>query len=279
MDFEGLKDLYEGAYVLDENRKIVFFNAAAERMTGFKAGDAVDRFEHDNLMNIIDENGMQLSILPRYKEDELVYIQHALGHRIPVYMKTLPFDTDQESSLLVELFHEAKAKNHANLAKGAVDRVTGLANKGYVAYLIQHKLAAYRGFGIPLGIFMVDIDNFEAMNQTYGKSFCDRIFKMIGTSYKESLLTADLVGRWHGDSFIVLVDSVSQTDMRRMAEKLRIIAENSAIRGELFKDVEVTVSIGGTKVRTDDSYDSLMERLTAHLKEAKSKGGNSSRVK
>lgn len=279
MAFKWLMDLYEGAYVLDENRKIVFFNPAAERMTGFKATDAVGRFEHDNLLNIIDENGMQLSILPRYKEDELVYIQHALGHRIPVYMKTLKLESDLESSLIVELFHEAKSKSTSSLAKGTLDRVTGLANKGYVAYLIKHRLAAYKGFGVPLGIFMVDIDNFEAMNQTYGKSFCDRIFKMIGMSYKASLLTADLVGRWHGDAFIVLMDSVSQADMRRMAERLRIIAENSAIRGELFKDVEVTVSIGGTKIRTDDSYESLMDRLAVNLKTAKSKGGNSSHVK
>jgi GGDEF domain-containing protein len=75
------------------------------------------------------------------------------------------------------------------------------------------------------------------------------------------------------------MDSVSQADMRRMAERLRIIAENSAIRGELFKDVEVTVSIGGTKIRTDDSYESLMDRLAVNLKTAKSKGGNSSHVK
>lgn len=271
MDYKWFDDLYEGVYILDANRRIIYFNKSAERITGFKSDEVVGRFEHDNILNPIDENGMQLCLLPRAKEDERVYLQHQLGHRFPVYMKSLPSD---EGDKIVELFVETCSNRNGLTSKGALDRVTGLANKGYVENVLNYRLSLFKKFGIPMGLFIVDIDDFEAHNQTYGTVFCDHILKMIGMSLKHVFIEADLIGRWRGDEYIVLYSTSSVEGLKEVGEKLRVISENSALRGETFKDVDVSVSVGGTKVRTDDTFDEMMMRLQQNLKTAKSRGGN-----
>jgi diguanylate cyclase (GGDEF)-like protein/PAS domain S-box-containing protein len=274
LDYKWFDAVYEGVYVLDSNRRIVYFNKSAERITGFKSEDVVGRLEHDNILNPIDENGMQLSLIPRFKEDERVYLQHHLGHRIPVFMKSLPVENGDGVAEVVELFVEESTYRCGTNAKGALDRVTGLSNKGYVENVLNYRLSVFRNFNVPMGVFIVDIDDFEAHNQTYGTAFCDHILKMIGMSFKQVFVDADLIGRWRGDEFIVLYGTASSDILKRVGEKLRLIAENSALRGETFKDVDVSVSVGGTNVRTDDTFEEVMKRLQQNLKTAKSRGGN-----
>lgn len=279
VDYELLNQLYEGVYILDTSGRILFWNKGAERITGFVSAEVTDKLSHDNVLNAIDDHGRQLYLSHDEGDAEHVYIQHKMGYRIPVNFKSLPLALDDQTIGVMEIFIETQSQCMNQIGKGAMDKVTGLGNKAYVEHTLINKLNVYRNFGIEFGVLIVDVDNFEANNQTYGRSACDQVLKILAMSFKNVFAQADLIGRWRGDEFVFIFSNGSNKHMKAISERIRIIAENSALRGELFRDIEVTVSVGGTKVKHEDNLDSILDRALEQLKTAKSKDGNHTFVK
>ncbi|MBE0450307.1 MAG: sensor domain-containing diguanylate cyclase [Clostridia bacterium] len=279
VDYELLNQLYEGVYILDNSGRILFWNNGAERITGFTSAEVVDKFSHDNVLNAIDDKGRQLYLSHEEGDAEHVYVQHKSGYRIPVKFKSLPLTFDDQSIGALEIFTETHCLCGNQIGKGAMDKITGLASKAYVEHTIINKLNIYRNFGVEFGIMIVDVDNFEAHNQTYGRLACDYVLKILASSFRNVFTGADLIGRWRGDEFVFLFSNGSSKHMKAISEKIRIIAENSALRGELFRDIDVTVSVGGTKVNHEDNLESIIYRVLEQLKTAKSKDGNHTFVK
>lgn len=279
VDYELLNNLYEGIYILDTSGKILFWNKGAERITGFASSEVLDKFSHDNVLNAIDDHGRQLYLSHDEGDAEHVYIQHKTGYRIPVKFKSLPLAFDDQTIGVMELFIETQGLYSNHIGKGATDKVTGLASKVYVEHALINKLNIYRNFGVEFGLMIVDVDNFEAYNQTYGRSACDHILKILAQSFRNVFTGADLIGRWRGDEFVFIFSNGSHKHMKAISEKIRIVAENSALRGEMFKDIDVTVSVGGTKVNHEDNLESILYRVLEQLKTAKSRDGNHTFVK
>lgn len=279
IDYELLNTLYEGVYILNKSGRILFWNKGAERITGFASNEVTDKFSHDNVLNTIDDRGRQLYLSHDESEAEHVYIQHKTGYRIPVKFKSIPFAIDEQTNGVMEIFIETQGLYGNDVGKGATDKITGLANKAYVEHALINRLNVYRNFDVEFGVMIVDVDNFEAYNQTYGRSACDHILKILALSFRNVFTGADLIGRWRGDEFVFIFSNGSQKHMKAISEKIRIVAENSALRGEMFKDIDVTVSVGGTKVNHDDNLDSIIYRVLKQLKIAKSKDGNHTFVK
>lgn len=279
VDYELLNQLYEGVYILDTSGKIVFWNKGAERISGFSAEDVIDKFSHDDVLNAIDDKGRQLYLSNDEGDAEHVYIQHKIGYRIPVKFKSIPLAFDDKSIGVIEIFNETQTYCGNPIGKGTIDKVTGLASKAFVEHTLMNKLKIYKNFGVEFGLMVVDVDNFEAYNQTYGRSVCDRILKILAISFRNVFTQADMIGRWRGDEFVFIFSNGSQKHMKAISEKIRLIAENSVLRGEMFKDVDVTVSVGGTKASYDDNLESILYRVLEQLKNAKSRDGNHTFVK
>ncbi len=279
VDYELLNQLYEGVYILDTSGRIVFWNKGAERISGFSAEEVTNKFSHDDVLNAIDDKGRQLYLTHDEGYAEHVYIQHKIGYRIPVKFKSVPLTFDDNSIGVIEIFNETQTYCGTLIGKGTIDKVTGLASKAFVEHTLINKLNVYKNFGVEFGLMVVDVDNFEGYNQTYGRSVCDRILKILAISFRNVFTQADLIGRWRGDEFVFVFSNGSQKHMKAMSEKIRLIAENSALRGEMFKDIDVTVSVGGTKASRDDNLESILYRVLEQLKNAKSRDGNHTFVK
>lgn len=99
-----LDNLFDGVYVVDKERKIIYWNKAAERITGFFEAEVVNLACYDNILNHVDERGKQLCLdgcplakvlkdgNPRQAE---VFLRHKAGHRVPVSIRITPiYDGD-----------------------------------------------------------------------------------------------------------------------------------------------------------------------------------------
>ena len=125
------------------------------------------------------------------------------------------------------------------------DRLTELWNHGAILDFLHRELERTRRTREPLGILMLDIDHFKAVNDTHGHLVGDEVLKQVAGRLFRSARVYDWVGRYGGEEFLSIVSACSTENLRKHAERIRAgIAEEpiSTSAGE----VKVTVSIGAT---------------------------------
>ena len=116
-------------------------------------------------------------------------------------------------------------------------------------------------------ILFFDIDHFKKINDTYGHDFGDYVLKEIGKILKSTFRKSDIVGRWGGEEFVVILPCTDYEVALKLAEKLRKIIENY-----YFKGVHVTISIGVSEYRGNLEED--LKKADVALYEAKNSGRN-----
>ncbi|MCD4689406.1 MAG: GGDEF domain-containing protein [Desulfuromonadaceae bacterium] len=284
-----LDHLYDGLYFVDPQRKITFWNRTAEQITGFTADEVIGSHCYDNILNHVDAEGNALceSGCPMAKAmdtnasiESEVYLRHKQGHRVPVAVRIRPLP-GAEGQVLggIELFQDLSEKTGVlrqleELRQLAlVDSLTGLANRNYFEREIEGHLQEQARYGWPFGLLFVDIDNFKQVNDNYGHEVGDRVLQMVARNLKHICRPFDVFARWGGEEFIGLVRNIQGPEMKVIAERLRMLIENSQLQqGDGF--VGVTVSVGATLARVGDTLSDLVNRADELMYRSKSKGKN-----
>jgi len=155
------------------------------------------------------------------------------------------------------------------------DRLTELWNHGAILDFLHRELERTRRTREPLGILMLDIDHFKAVNDTHGHLVGDEVLKQVAGRLFRSARVYDWVGRYGGEEFLSIVSACSTENLRKHAERIRAgIAEEpiSTSAGE----VKVTVSIGATVALFDPDCDqqTLLQYADSALYRAKKRGRN-----
>ena len=97
-----------------------------------------------------------------------------------------------------------------------------------------------------------DIDFFKNVNDTYGHNVGDKVLKLIARTLKANIRIEDVIGRWGGEEFIAVIRAVDENELTYVAEKMRVLVEKSSVKIS-GKDLSVTVSIGGTMYKKDET--------------------------
>lgn len=287
--FHMFDALFEGVYALDKQSRIVFWNKGAERITGFSSNETVGRYCYDNLLNHIDVQGRQLYLGAFSYELTLnegtvqegeAYIQHRMGYRIPVKIRIMPWIVNDEIVGIIEMFIENNESKHAIKRIGSIsnkllrDKLTGLPNRSRFEHYVSEKIRDFEKLSIPFGIAIVDIDNFESVNDIYGRDLGDEMLKLLTETFKHSIKLAEMIGRWQNDAFVFVFTDVNTDSLYLLCEKIRVLSEGSVLRTSNVRDVDFSVSVGGAVYRGEDTVDTLIERAGLRLKKAKTRGGN-----
>jgi len=119
----------------------------------------------------------------------------------------------------------------------------------------------------------MDIDLFRSFNNTYGHDIGDEVLKFIARTFVTNSRPFDLFGRWGGEEFIGIIRNISPRDLENLGNKLRLLVEKSYLPHESGQ-LRVTISLGATTVRDDDTIDSLIKRADTLLYESKNAGRN-----
>jgi diguanylate cyclase (GGDEF)-like protein len=119
----------------------------------------------------------------------------------------------------------------------------------------------------------IDIDHFKEVNDRYGHDVGDQVLKMVATTVANSLRPFDVVARWGGEEFIALLVNVGEQELQSIAERARRLAELSGFKkGEDV--IRVTVSIGATRSRPDDTMEDVVARADRLMYQSKGRGRN-----
>ncbi|RME89716.1 MAG: diguanylate cyclase, partial [Anaerolineae bacterium] len=138
-----------------------------------------------------------------------------------------------------------KARLFADVQRlAAIDDLTGLYNRRRFFDLAYREFYRARRYGRPLSILMVDIDHFKLVNDRYGHSAGDRLLQNLAASMRRTLRNIDLIGRYGGEEFIVLLAETDVETARQIAERLRQQIAAMATFLEDGSEIRITVSIG-----------------------------------
>ncbi len=171
------------------------------------------------------------------------------------------------------LRRERKALAEANkhLEKVAnTDALTGILNRYRIEHLVQMSIANAERYGQPFSLLLFDLDQFKAINDTYGHEVGDRILKTLVNSLSAGLRDGDQLGRWGGEEFLVLAPNTVLEDAAIFAERLRGLV----VETEFGLDDPVTISIGVAEWGKGDTMKSLLVRADRAMYEAKHSGRN-----
>lgn len=125
------------------------------------------------------------------------------------------------------------------------DQLTGLYNRRFLEEIIDTLSAQTKRRGTTLGILMVDVDYFKEVNDKYGHDVGDRVLKEVASQIRKSVRESDMVIRYGGEEFMVLLVDVEPGKSEEVAEKIRKAVENHPIEAPgvvLRKTVSVGVS-------------------------------------
>lgn len=173
----------------------------------------------------------------------------------------------QASDLLVRL-----REREAQLQRLATtDELTGLRNRRAFYQHMAHEIARYMRYGHPVALAVLDVDNFKHVNDTRGHLLGDRTLAAVARLLCSRTRSVDVVARYGGDEFAVLMGDTALENAARAAERLRSCIERMAVAGA----GPITVSIGVAAVPPcAPDADALMAAADSALYEAKRAGKN-----
>jgi diguanylate cyclase (GGDEF)-like protein/PAS domain S-box-containing protein len=285
--FKDLIDnLTEGIYFLDRARRITYWNRGAEHLTGYPAGEVLGRCCADNLLQHMDPQGrllcndgcpMEATMKDGNERVAEVFLHHKKGHRVPITVRAVPIrGAEGEIVGAVEVFNDisgqvlAAERIRELETLSLIDPLTGAGNRRYSEIQLNSRLAEKRRYGLPVGLLFVDVDQFKAINDRYGHAAGDDVLRILGKTLANGLRAGDFLGRWGGEEFVVLVGGLDAHRLPEAAQRLRSLVSRSSVPE--IPGLGVTVSIGVTEARSDDTVESLVGRADALMYEAKKQG-------
>jgi diguanylate cyclase (GGDEF)-like protein len=279
-----LDAVFEGAYFVDNQRRIQKWNAGAVSITGFEPGDVLGRCCHDNILMHVDDCGVELcthgcplqkTLDDGQRRQAIVYLRHKLGYRVPVSMRVVPV-TEGGGQVVgaLETFRVAdepdywKSRTEDLEALAFIDPVTGIPNRRFLETQLNRLLHEFQYVGEPFFLCMLDLDRFKLTNDQHGHDFGDRVLRLVGQTLLNCMRATDIVGRWGGDEFAILLPKTGVEKARQILERARIMVAGSGILGEQGV-LRTTISIGGAMATEDDDRVSLLQRADRQLYLAK----------
>lgn len=154
--------------------------------------------------------------------------------------------------------------------KSRFDVLTKIFNKGTFTELLHDEIKRSQILNYPLSLLILDIDNFKKVNDTYGHLAGDKVLRALGDRLTASLRRNDIVARFGGEEFVVLVTHETRTQAVTIGEKLR----ESIAAMELEDLPAITVSVGCTSYIPGETADSFIGRADQGLYDAKATGKN-----
>lgn len=154
------------------------------------------------------------------------------------------------------------------------DGLTGVFSRRYLLERMKEELERSRKFKLKFSFLMVDVDHFKGYNDRYGHLVGDAILKDIASVIKEGIRQIDLVGRYGGEEFSVILAETDKEQARFIAERIRQAIENRIIK-VYDENLKVTISIGiSVFPENADSVLTLIDKSDHALYRAKQTGRN-----
>lgn len=178
---------------------------------------------------------------------------------------------------LQDRIRDKRAALNAALAQierlASIDDLTGLDNRRSLMQWLAAQMALHERTGQPLCVALLDVDHFKRVNDTFGHAAGDRVLQRFAREALSTLGSADRLGRYGGEEFILVLPATSLRESETPLERIRQgIADSDW--SEINPRMRITVTIGATEYRSGETVEELLQRADAALYQGKGAGRN-----
>ena len=153
------------------------------------------------------------------------------------------------------------------------DPLTGLFNRRHFQAMADHVVARSRRTDEPVALVIADIDFFKRINDVHGHDAGDKVLVCIAELLKQVCRDQDILARWGGEEFLVLLPDANADGAVVAAQRIRQATEESVVTLE-SGELRVTVSLGSTTLRAGESMGEAVARADRAMYRSKSAGRN-----
>jgi PAS domain S-box-containing protein len=209
-----LDQLPLSVYVLDREMEITYWNDQAVEISGYARDETVGFHCSDDMLRHATADGQVLCdegcparacLADGQGREATVYLHHKEGHRLLIDAKIIPVfgpSGNAEAIIHVAGLHTAMEEAMAEVRKlqqaACTDSLTNLPNRKWLTGATNSWLSELGRTGRSFAMFMIDIDQFKAVNDTYGHIVGDQVLQLVGKTLRNVCRAHDVVGRWGG---------------------------------------------------------------------------------
>ncbi|MEA3372116.1 MAG: GGDEF domain-containing protein [Campylobacterota bacterium] len=198
----------------------------------------------------------------------------AVTDRFASIQSDLHGEISQANSTISELIQRVKELEN----KAAIDPLTKVYNRrgldSYLDTIINH----HHQKDLVMHLYMIDIDDFKKVNDTYGHLVGDKVLIFVANMLKKTLRDGDKVFRFGGEEFVIVLNRITHEGCKMVAERLLDLVRNNKLISQSGQ-ISVTMSIGATQFKTGDTIETLIQRADEALYLAKENGKDQLKVK
>lgn len=262
-----------GVYFINSKGNIALINKKMSNILGYSEDELLEKVDHE-IFHILEkdycpiceciksEKRFEGEALFKKKNGEIIFV-NVFASSIKENHKILGaivnfYDITQRKILEQKLYIEA-----------VTDALTTLYNRKFIEEVLSTERNKAILYGDTFSIIFLDLDDFKKINDIYGHEMGDKVLKEIAKILKENLRTTDVVGRWGGEEFIIILRNTKLKDAITLAEILR-----KKISDYSIDKVWVTASFGVTEYFPREEIGETLKRVDSALYKAKMAGKN-----
>lgn len=264
--------MYEGIYIVDRQRRIIYWNTGAEDIAGYCDQEVMGKRCWDNLLRHVDDQHRELcrgwcplvaTMQDGQEREAAVYLHHKEGHRVPIKVRVVPIRDAADTIIgAIEIFCKNADQVSPNIREDKtlpLDPLTNIANRFFMENHLKARLAELHKNFRPFSLIRVSIASTEHIAQIYGPAVRDDVIKMVANTLAQNAGTSSITGRWEAGDFVIVVNGAQQNMLATMIDKLSFLVDQSflIIEGQV---VRTKVSINVVTAHLDDTLETLLAR-------------------
>jgi len=285
-----LDSIQDGIYVVDRDRRILYWNNGAERLSGYSSDDVVGRYCHDGMLAHVDcqgnclcQNGCPLAATMNDAKARLaqVFLHHKQGHRVPVQVKATALrDQTGEICGAVEVFTDNTKQQAMNrmlrsLSNLALkDPLTDLPNQNALQGKLRPAVQEAYVYEQSLSLLLIEVERFHELIERYGRDAGDNAIRVTARTLAPMAQPPMTLGRWQIDQFLVLVPGMNGAESHALAAQMRMLIERCFV--ETSKGImRLAASSHVVEYHANETPDVFLARAADALTSPKEASGKS----
>ena len=275
---EAALDVYpEGLALLDVEERVVFWNRAAELMTGYPGAEVVGRCLPDTLDPLGSGRDCETQSEPRNGPQpgrgSLVHAQHRLGRDVPAIARRVVLRDGLGIRIgTAAVFHPGESLSalpHGETSDEDVVR----ESQAELEDRLASEFEMFLHEGVPLAVLWIAVDQARDLRKTHGERACETMLEAVERRLANGLHPGEEVGRWGDQEFLVVSHESSPEALAAHAQTLAALARTADFRWWGDR-ISLSVSVGAAEGEPADTLAELLERARAAMIDSTRTGGN-----
>ncbi len=275
------ENIQEGLWITDNKDRMIFFNEKMEEISGAIKQDVIGLSVIEDFPEETTKHFLPYYLKARQKQKPVFYeadvVTPAEANTTQAGWLIPKINNGKYDGMIctIEDITERKQLEASLKFESTHDALTGVYNRRELALRIEHEMKRATRYNHNLSTFMLDLDHFKKVNDTYGHKAGDIVLVEIASVLEKSVRETDYVARYGGEEFIVVLPETRLEKAVELAERVREQIAKHPIKVKADVELNITTSIGVASFPEHaDSWEGLFEAADKAMYSAKNAGRN-----